>query len=252
MLDITPILDGWDYDPEEITVRLVEGRDGRPKVQMRLDLGLLQMNYDGRPDGKRPNGYESLYQYYQHQLEVHRQEAGGDQGFFLDPDDCEELSQEALQYYYRYLSLFHLEEYAAVERDTARNLHVFDFVKKYAETEEDRESLEHYRPYVIMMNARAGALLALKEKRQPEAVRRVERAIRRVKDHFAGLGKPKAANRCRELIFLKGFLREISRMPLDPVDELRKKMQEAVEREDYETAAVFRDQIQKLTGGRKG
>ena len=58
--DITPILAGWDYDHDELQVRIVAGDDGREKIQMRVDLGLLQMEIDGRPDGQRPAGFESL------------------------------------------------------------------------------------------------------------------------------------------------------------------------------------------------
>ena len=40
---------------------------------MRIDLGLLQMELDGRPDGQRPHGFESLLDYY----EARRKKAGG-------------------------------------------------------------------------------------------------------------------------------------------------------------------------------
>ncbi|MBZ0258854.1 UvrB/UvrC motif-containing protein [bacterium] len=248
MLDITPMLDGWDYDPEEITVRLVEGMDGKPKIQMRLDLGLLQMNYDGRPDGKRPNDFDSIYEYYKNQLEIHRHQFGSDKGYFLDPDDCEAITSEALQYYYRYLSLFHLQEYDAVLRDTERNLCVFDFVKKYSETEDDRQALEQYRPYVIMMYTRAAAHLALEKNEPAEAAKRVKEGINRIKAFFVEMNRPKMARRSRELIFLRELLKELPNLESDPVRELRRKMREAVDREDYETAAEIRDQIRRLSG----
>lgn len=248
MLDITPMLDGWNYDPDEITVRLIEGADGKPKIQMRLDLGLLQMNYDGRPDGKRPNEFESIFHYYQNQLETHRHEFGSDKGYYLDPDDCDAISSEALQYYYRYLSLFHLQEYAAVIRDTERNLSVFDFVNKYAETEEDRQALEQYRPYVIMMYTRAAAHQALENNQPAEAAKRVKEGIDRIKAFFLQQGRPKLSRRSRELIFLKELLKELPHLETDPVRELRRKMREAVDREDYETAAEIRDQIRRLSG----
>jgi len=41
-------------------VRTLKGKDGMPKIQLRVDLGLLQMNAEGRPDGKKPFGHESL------------------------------------------------------------------------------------------------------------------------------------------------------------------------------------------------
>ena len=41
--DITPVLKGWDYEPGTINVRKINGVDGSSKLQMRVDLGLLQM-----------------------------------------------------------------------------------------------------------------------------------------------------------------------------------------------------------------
>jgi hypothetical protein len=50
--DITPLLKGWDYEPGTINVRKVSGNDGQPKLQMRLDLGLLANGTDRPP--RRP------------------------------------------------------------------------------------------------------------------------------------------------------------------------------------------------------
>src|ERR1043166_4331588 len=63
--DILPLLKGWDYEPGTINVRKINGADGQPKLQMRLDLGLLQMELDGRPDGTRPHGCDSLLDYFE-------------------------------------------------------------------------------------------------------------------------------------------------------------------------------------------
>jgi hypothetical protein len=66
--DITPVLKGWDYEPGTINVRKINGVDGSAKLQMRVDLGLLQMEMSGRPDGVRPHGCESLLDYFEREL----------------------------------------------------------------------------------------------------------------------------------------------------------------------------------------
>ena len=63
--DISDTLCGWPYVPGEVTARTIQGRDGLEKVQLRVDLGLLQMNVDGRPDGMRPHGAESLLDFFE-------------------------------------------------------------------------------------------------------------------------------------------------------------------------------------------
>ena len=79
-LDITRILSGWPFEPGQITARRVRGEDGRDLIQLRLDLGLLQMEATGRPDGQRPHGYESLLEYHQDRLERHREESDAGAG----------------------------------------------------------------------------------------------------------------------------------------------------------------------------
>ena len=66
--DISHLLEHWDYKPGQVVVRKIKGRDGLDKIQLRVDLGLLQMNVEGRPDGKRPFGHPSLLEYYQARL----------------------------------------------------------------------------------------------------------------------------------------------------------------------------------------
>src|SRR6516225_9709042 len=89
--DITPVLKSWEYEAGTINVRKVSGLDGSPKLQMRLDLGLLQMEMTGRPDGDRPHGRESLLDYYEEQLNEHKLEHGSEMGFHLDGDMCQAL-----------------------------------------------------------------------------------------------------------------------------------------------------------------
>ena len=79
------MLKGWDYEPGTINVRKINGLDGEPKLQMRLDLGLLQMEMTGRPDGRRPHGSESLLDYYEKQLASTARSNGTELGFHLTP-----------------------------------------------------------------------------------------------------------------------------------------------------------------------
>ena len=61
----------WPFEPDEVLVRIIPGDDGRSKVQLRVDLGMLQMEMDGRPDGFRPEGFESWLDYYEHRQQEH-------------------------------------------------------------------------------------------------------------------------------------------------------------------------------------
>jgi hypothetical protein len=245
--DIAPILKGWDYESGTINVRKVIGLDGIPKLQMRLDLGLLQMEMNGRPDGQRPNGCESLLDYYEQRLKEYKREHGSELGFLLSADDCEALRTEAVMYYHRYLSLLVLEEFDGVVRDTARNIRVIDFCGKFAEEEQDRLVLEQYRPYITMMNARAQASILFKNKKYRQALVAVEDGLDKIRDFFTRFGQEEAFNESNEVKVLKRFARDIrKKLPVDPVEKLQRQLDRAVEEERYEDAARLRDEINAI------
>ncbi len=37
------LLREWNFDPHSLSVRLVKGEDGRDVIQVRVDLGILQL-----------------------------------------------------------------------------------------------------------------------------------------------------------------------------------------------------------------
>ena len=245
--DITSVLRGWDYEPGTINVRKINGTDGIPKLQMRLDLGLLQMEMSGRPDGVRPHGHESLLDYFENLLSAHRERTGADEGFQLSSTQCQSLREEAVMYYHRYLSLFVLEEFPGVVRDTARNLRLLDLCGQFAVDEQDQLILEQYRPYITMMNSRAQASIHYKEKRYREAMRAIDGGLAQIKEFFARFGQEEAYAESNEVRVLKRFARKIRReLPINPMDRLKRKLERAVKDENYEQAAQIRDKMSAM------
>lgn len=246
--DIAPVLRGWDYESGTISVRKITGQDGIPKLQMRLDLGLLQMELTGRPDGARPHGCESLLEYYEAQLVDHKRRNGTELGFHLTTSQCQLLREEAAMYYQRHLSLYILEEFAGVVRDTARNLRVLELCGKYAVEEQDRLILEQYRPYITMMNARAKASILFKARNYREALETVQGGVDTIREFFEQFGQPEAFNDSQEVRLLRTFAREIrKKLPIDPVVKLKNQLARAVKAENYEEAARLRDEIARLS-----
>lgn len=249
--DITPLLKGWDYEPGTINVRKITGLDGEPKLQMRLDLGLLQMELSGRPDGARPHGSDSLLEYYEEQLIDHKRRNGTELGFHLTSEQCAALREEAGLYYHRYLGLYVLEDFPGVVRDTARNLRVLDFCGKFAVDEQDRLIMEQYRPYITMMNTRASASILMKDKRYSEAMTAVNEGIENIKDFFDRFGQSEGYAQSNEVKVLKQFARDIrKKLPVDPVAKLQAQLEKAVKNEHYEEAARIRDEIKRKNEAR--
>ncbi|MBK8271189.1 MAG: UvrB/UvrC motif-containing protein [Planctomycetes bacterium] len=244
--DLRRTLAGWDYEPGQITVRKITGDDGAVKIQMRLDLGLLQMEVSGRPDGRRPHGAESLLSYHLNRVEKYRERNGTDLGYELSPEECQAMREEAVRYYHRYLAEFVLEDFEGVQRDTARNTELLDLCRKYAREESDRVALEQYRPYLIMMNTRAEVHLLLREGRFKTALARVDAGLTGIREVVSD-GEDDEFDELTEVSILASLRHEIAaRMPMDPIERLEAELEKAVEEERYEDASVLRTRIEAM------
>ncbi|MDB6112660.1 MAG: UvrB/UvrC protein [Pedosphaera sp.] len=246
--DISHLLEHWDYQPGQVVVRKFTGKDGIEKIQLRVDLGLLQMNAEGRPDGKHPLGHTSLFDHFQARLYKHLAEnEGSDSGFMLKAEDCSKLQLEALQYHHRYICLLQLEDYAGVVRDTERNLAVFDFVQKHAESEDLAWSVQQFRPQLLMIHTRAKATESLRTKDYNSAIQQIEDGLTKIRDFYREHSRADLLDQSGELNYLRNWLEEISaQRPLTKREELEKALNDAVNNEDYEKAAQMRDALRNL------
>src|SRR5713101_524703 len=246
--DISHLLDQWDYQPGQVVVRRFKGKDGKEKLQLRVDLGLLQMNTEGRPDGKRAMGYTSLFECYQARLHKHLAANDGNaDGFKLKPEDCAKLQLEALQYHHRYICLLQLEDFAGVVRDTERNLKLFDFVAAHAESDELAWSLQQFRPQVLMIDTRARATLKLQKEDYRSAIAQIEAGLERLRDFYREHSRSDLIDQSPEIQSLQHWLEEVNtRRPLTRREQLELDLHEAVKKEDYEKAARVRDALRNL------
>ena len=246
--DISHLLGSWEYQPGQVVVRRFKAKDGQEKIQLRVDLGLLQMNAEGRPDGKRPFGYTSLLEYHQARLYKHlAAHNGSDEGFRLKAEDCSKLQLEVLQYHHRYICLLQLEDYAGVIRDTERNLAVFDFVEKHAESEDLVWALRQFQPQLLMILSRARGSQALKAEDYELAIRLVEEGIEQIRTFYKESAGNDAAEQSGEIRSLQEWLEEIrAKRPLSRREKLERALNDAVKCEDYERAAQVRDELRSL------
>ena len=246
--DISHLLDQWAYEPGQVVARRFKAKNGVEKIQLRLDLGVLQMNAQGRPDGKRPYGRESLYEHYRLRLRRHRAAHGdSDEGFKLTPEDCAKLQLEALQYHHRYVCLLQLEDYAGVIRDAQRNLAVFDFVSHHAQSEELAWSLQQFRPQLLMILTRARAAQAIETHDYDTAVREVEEGLQGIRTFYHEHARAEAAETSGEIQSLENWLEEIrARRPVSARERLERALRDAINSEDYERAARVRDALRNL------
>ncbi len=245
--ELQKVLSAWPYDPDQ-NVRIVQDHDGRQLLQVRLPMGIEQYEMDGRPDGLRPNGCESALDYHRERLGEARAR-GAERSFTLSNEACAELFGEGVLYYYRYLHLFHIQDWTRTERDTRRNLGLFDFIHRYAEQDEDRDYLEQWRPYIIRFNRIASAMMEVEGHRQNQALDIIREAIDTIETLDPVDNPTFDYERERSLATLHQMAHELEESrPISDAERIEKELQEAVAAEQYERAAELRDQLQLLSG----
>lgn len=243
--DISKILRAWPYDPKTINARWILGEDGVLRVQLRLDLGIFQMEAEGRPDGMRPQGYPSLLDYYRAKVAA---TISKHEPFCISADECTDIQQEAVQYYYRYLSFYALKHHEGVIADTQHNLDLIDLVNEFCDDPFHADQFLQFYPYVRMMNARSTAEKALREGDHAQAVAALQKALDEIRSFWAAsAGAP--AKPVDEMRLLSDMLRDIMRKkPKTLAEVLQEQLSSAIAEEDYERAAQLRDKLRALDG----
>lgn len=246
--DISHLLEHWDFKAGQVMVRRFKTKDGQELIQLRVDLGLLQMHATGRPDGKRPMGHDTWFEFYLNRLEEHRARNGGDdEAFTLTAEDCTRLHVESVQFHHRYICLLQLEDYDGVLRDTERNLELFEFVEEYADSQENSWMFQNFRPQCLMMQTRAMVSLKLKEKNHNAALSELTDGIETIREFYREYSMTEQLEQSGELASLEAWQAELThRKPLSAREKLELELQDAVRQEDYEAAARVRDALRKL------
>jgi hypothetical protein len=245
VIDLRRVLQSWPYDPDD-DARFARGEDGRELLQVRTPLGLEQYETEGRPDGARPHGMESLLEYQLQRLAKAKAQ-NRERDFALAPKECGELFNEGTLYYFRYVRLFQLKDWKRTVRDTMRNLQVFDLVRRYARREEDQQFLEKWRPYIIRVNSTAAVMLELERQSYDKALRLVNEAVERLEKLEEMDDETFRFEQERSLVALRELAAQIQKnRPMTELEQLENQLHRAIERQEFERAAQLRDRIRAL------
>jgi UvrB/uvrC motif len=243
--DLRSILKSWPYDPEH-DARIVRGDDGREVLQVRTPLGIEQYEMDGRPDGLRLHGMDSALEYHLHRLNQAKF-SGCEADFELTPEECSELFHEGTLFYFRYVQLFQLKDWARTVRDTARNLRAFDFLHRYARREEDQQFLEKWRPYILHVNASAAVMQAMEKGGFDQALKLTQEAIGKIESLAELEDDTFKFERERSVQALRELESQIRKnQPLSGLEQLEHQLRRAIQKQEFERAAHLRDRIREL------
>lgn len=236
--NIDHVLRDWPYQPGVISARLVGTRDGREVIQMRLEMGLLQMETTGRPDGETPHGAETCLDY------LIQQSFDGDESFVLTQDQCFEVDREFLQYYQRRICYLAMREFPRAMSDADHTLSLMDFVAKHSPDPKWTLAHEQYRPFVHFHRTQAAAMAELKRSGAEAAIEEIDRGLDRIREVFAAVDAEGEFDQ-HELVSQLTEMKETLRAEFDVGRTLAEQLAEAVASEEYERAARLRDEISR-------
>ena len=238
--DIDHIFRDWPYQPGVISARLIHADDRREVLQMRIEMGLLQMETTGRPDGEMPGGAETYLEY------LCQQAAGEEESFELSEDQCFDIDREFLQFYHRRICYLALREFRRAVQDADHTLALMDFVAEHSPDPQWTLSHEQYRPFVHFHRAQAAAMAELKQSGPEAAIGEINRGLDHIREVFVATDAEERFAE-DELVAQLMELKESLREEYDVGRTLAEQLSDAVANEEYERAAQLRDEISRRT-----
>jgi hypothetical protein len=230
--DISDILKAWAYEQGKLNVRLIEDSGGSELIQLRIELGVIQMEMAGRPDGISQDGFPSLLALFEE-----RGTHGG-----LEPEMCRRLREEGVQRSHRAAALFAISRWKETIRDCSDNLDLFDLCHHHAVDEQDREALEQFRGSVIALRARAAAEWAVEEDNVARAMAALDVGLEELRQALGDTWEQ--SNEAHLLQGMKEAL--VPKLPPSERADLKERLAAAIANENYELAAILRDEIRLL------
>ena len=239
--NIDRLLNEWPFDPDKLAVRLIDGRDNREIIQMRIDMGVLQLETEGRPDGSSPSGHPTYLDYLISLSGTDSEE------FELDEDQCSEIDREFVQFYHRRVCWLTLREFDRAVRDADHTLALMDFCMDHSTDDQWTMSHEQYRPFVLFHRTQAAALSELDETVSDgptRAIHHINEGLSRFREFFSRYDAEDQIDE-DELVQRLVELRESLREQFEVGRTLHEQLTDAIDTEEYELAAKIRDELAK-------
>lgn len=234
-MHLDEILSKWAFDPSNLNVRLVKGKDGRDVIQMRVDLGVLQLETTGRPDGAV---FKECETYLDHLQVVALEQPET----VLSESDCAEVDREFMQFYHRRICWLRLQYYHRAVMDADHTLRLMDVSNKMSPDEEWTGSHEQYRPFVLFHRTQAEALGELEDNTAEEAIQAINNGLETMRAFFIEHEAEEHFDE-DELVVRLTEMRESLRSEYAVGKTLKEQLHAAVEEEKYELAARLRDEL---------
>ncbi len=241
--DLDEILRNWPYDDDD-NVRLTKAGDDREVLQMRIDLGVMQLETTKRPDGHTPGGFDTYFDY----LVAQTLDDGAE--YRMTEEQCIETDREFVQFYHRRICWLQLKRYADAVVDADHTLGLMDFCRDHSPDERWTLSHEQYRPFVLYHRTQGAALAALEAEGPEASVEALNEGLLSMQKLFEEFDMEERFDE-HELVQQLKQMREEMRSEYDIGRTLKEQLSDAVADEQYELAAELRDRIEKRAARRR-
>ncbi|HYO24747.1 MAG TPA: DNA helicase UvrBC [Lacipirellulaceae bacterium] len=240
--DLTSLLRAWEFVPGKPVVRRVAADDGRDLLQMRVDMGVLQLETTGRPDGERPQGFPTMYDF----LVAAAFDEGP--GFELTEERRIEIDREFYQFYHRRICWLALQDYERAAADAEHTLRLMDFTSANAADRQWAVMHEQYRPFVMFHHVQSRALTQLKANDPAAAVSVIAGGLEAMAKLFAQHDAEEHFDEDLFVVKLREMQESIkTQFALGP--SLSEQLAAAIAGEQYELAARLRDKLARRGQG---
>ncbi len=233
--DIDAVLSAWPRKSDEVQTRLIAAEDGREVIQIRIDLGLLQLEVSDRPDGERPHGFPTYFAYLQSLAERRNKP------LVLNEQQCAEADREFVQYYHRRVGWLSLRRFDSAVADADYTLAFMDFVRDHSPAEEYTRAHEQYRGFVLFHRTQAAAAAVIEREQPEEAIDEIRAGLNRLRRLHADAGDETENEMIQTLERMEQSLREMHGIDAT----LREQLERAIAAEEYEAAARLRDALRQ-------
>ncbi len=238
--DIDNALADWEYKPGQVQARLVQA-GSRQVIQMRVDLGILQLETGPRPDGSAPHGFPTYFAYAENQ--AHSARVAGRE-WTLSEEQCLEADREFVEFYQRRICWLALGHFSRAVADADHTLAFMDFVRAHSPSEEYTQAHEQYRGFVLFQRTQAAAALEVENKNPEAAIDAIRAGLEKLRAFFA-------AFQAEEHMEEDGMVQHLRKIEKSLRGEykieatLQEQLDRAVANEEYERAAQLRDALRK-------
>jgi hypothetical protein len=239
--DFDALLNDWEFKPGMVQARIVRTRTGREVIHVRVDLGMLQIETTGRPDGHEPHGFSTYFDYLQAQAA--RAKKGGKE-FRLTEEHAEEADREFTQFYHRRIAWLTLRAFGKAIADADHTLAFMDFVRDHAPNDDYRLAHEQYRGFVLFHRTQAAAAKAVEDDDPEAAIDAILDGLKQIRSFFGEHDledQTEDDGMVRQLRKLEKSLRELHGIE----ETLQEQLDKAIANEEYETAARIRDALRQ-------